>query len=85
MFKNVLGIEFPDDISTLFKAILIRHDLVHRSGRTKDGASHVITKKEISELIKTAEDFVKHIESQWNQVKSNQSLQGTPEDGAPEF
>lgn len=85
MFKEVLGIGFPDDMGALFKAILIRHDIVHRNGKTKDGASHVITQKEISELIKKTEEFVGHIESQWQNVKSNLSLQGTPEDGAPEF
>jgi hypothetical protein len=33
MFKDTLGLAFPKDMGDLFKAILIRHDLVHRNGR----------------------------------------------------
>ena len=40
MYRDVLGVNFPEDISHLHRAVAIRHDLVHRNGRTKSGSIH---------------------------------------------
>jgi len=37
MFNDTLGISFLDDMGDLFNAVLVRHDLVHRNGKKKDG------------------------------------------------
>jgi hypothetical protein len=36
MFRDTLGIEFPSDLKDLFGAIVVRHDLLHLNGKTKD-------------------------------------------------
>jgi hypothetical protein len=65
MFKDTLDISFPDDISDLFKAVLIRHDLVHRNGKTKDGGEHKISEKTVKNLIEQSRAFVAHLDKQW--------------------
>ncbi len=63
MFKDVLGIEFPE-IPWLFQAVLIRHDCVHRNGLDKDGNRHEITKSQIMDLARSSADFVSQIDQQ---------------------
>ncbi|AKO51388.1 hypothetical protein ABA45_02285 [Marinobacter psychrophilus] len=63
MFKDVLGIEFPD-IPWLFQAVLIRHDCVHRNGLDKDGNRHEITKSQVMELARSSADFVSQIDQE---------------------
>jgi hypothetical protein len=72
MFKNTLGIEFPSKMEILFKAVLVRHDLVHRNGKKKDGGEHDISPEIITKLIKEAGEFVSHVDKQWpERMKSN--------------
>ena len=47
MYKSVLEVDFPEDISDLHKAVAIRHDIVHRNGRTKSGRIHSFDKNQI--------------------------------------
>ncbi len=70
MFKDTLDLSFPDDMSDLFKAVLIRHDLVHRNGKKKDGGDHDISEKSVNDLIEKARSFVDHLDSRWAK-KSN--------------
>lgn len=63
MFKDVLGIEFPD-IPWLFQAVLIRHDCVHRNGLDNDGNRHEITKTQIMDLARSSADFVSQIDQE---------------------
>lgn len=64
MFKSTLGIDFPDDIGSLSKAVLVRHDLVHRNGKTKDGGDHDITSSAVNDLIQKSLHFVSAIDEQ---------------------
>lgn len=61
IYKDVLGIDFPDDISKLHKAVSIRHDLVHRNGRTKSGAIHKLEKQDLLDLISDVKGLVEHV------------------------
>jgi len=61
MYMSVLGIDFGD-VSWLFKAILIRHDCVHRSGFDKEGKQHLILTEEIEAVIKQCTRLVAKIE-----------------------
>jgi len=63
MYKATLDVEFLDD-GDLFKAIVVRHDLVHRNGKTKDGSEIALTKDEVLKLVGRVETFVKHINEQ---------------------
>jgi hypothetical protein len=66
MFKDTFDVDFPepDEMKDLLRAIDIRHDLVHRSGRTKEGVEHMITPAGIEKLIIDANDLVTRIDSQ---------------------
>ena len=64
MYRDVLNVQFPES-SPIFRAIKIRHDLVHRNGKTTDGESIPIDKGHVLLLAREAEDFVKRINSQF--------------------
>jgi len=63
MYKDALNIEFPP-IGDSVKAVSVRHDLVHRNGKTKDGKQVEITQKVVFELLATIEEFVEKIDNQ---------------------
>jgi len=69
MYRDTLGIEFPDDIGPLFKAILVRHDIVHRNGRTKAGEEIIVTRDQITDLLCQIKSFVQSIDQQVASVK----------------
>lgn len=60
MYKTTFKIDFPE-IGELSKAVAIRHDLVHRNGKTKDGIEVEIDKTKIDELIENISQFVETI------------------------
>jgi hypothetical protein len=60
MYISAFKIKFPD-ISELSKAVNTRHHLVHRSGKTKDGAEVIIDKETVSKLSYQISDFVENI------------------------
>lgn len=51
MYQSVLDIDFGD-ISWLFKAVLLRHDCVHRNGVDKNGKRTGIGQEEIETLVR---------------------------------
>lgn len=61
MFKAVLGYEMQD-IAWLFRAVLIRHDCVHRNGLTTDGEAHVLDVSVIEELVRKSTALVADID-----------------------
>lgn len=73
MYKDVLGVEFPKEIGALFKAVLSRHDIVHRNGKTKEGIEIIVTKAEILELIQSAENFVQYLDQEIANIFGRQS------------
>lgn len=64
MYKTTLDVSFPADLGTIFKAIIIRHDLVHRNGKNKDGEQVEVTKEMIEALIADASGFINHVNEQ---------------------
>lgn len=63
MFKASLAIEFPESIEFLMKAVNVRHDLVHRNGKTKDGEIIDISKDDLTQLFDEIILFAKHIDT----------------------
>lgn len=61
MYQSVLDIDFGD-VGWLFKAILVRHDCVHRNGFNKDGVQNIISDENIIILVKDATHLVSYIE-----------------------
>lgn len=72
MYESTLGITFPNDLKAIFKAILLRHDIVHRNGKTRDGNEHIITKTEVENLIAKVSGLVEYIEKQFPTAKPDE-------------
>ena len=62
MYLDTLGIEFPKGLSPLFGAILKRHDIVHRSGKTKAGELVSTSIEELESLIVMVINLVSDID-----------------------
>ncbi len=75
MYRDVLTIEFADDIGDLTRAILIRHDIVHRNGKTKAGEEILISKQSVEELIRRAEGFAQDIDRKLQEFRANNQFQ----------
>ena len=63
IFMDSMGIDIGV-IKELCKAVLIRHDIVHRNGKDKEGKEHVITKKDVEQLCTQVNEFIYNIECQ---------------------
>ena len=50
IYKEVLDVDLGD-IREIMKAVQIRHDIVHRSGKDKDGNLHNVRKEEVIDLV----------------------------------
>jgi len=64
MYKEVLNVDFPEDLEEIQKAIMIRHDLVHRNGKTMEGTEIKIKKEDITQILEQVKNFIKFIEDQ---------------------
>jgi hypothetical protein len=64
LYFCTLGVEFPKDLSNIFRAIITRHDIVHRDGKDKDGNIVTISSKDIRLLLKNVVIFVKKVDEQ---------------------
>lgn len=64
MYRTVLGVEFPADMDSIFRAVIVRHDLVHRNGKTKDGVLHRLKQTDLTALFSSVEKFVSTIDEQ---------------------
>ena len=58
MYRDVLGVKFPDDSGAVHAAVVIRHDIVHRGGKTKSGRPHNFRESDIEKLYAAIEAFV---------------------------
>lgn len=63
IYKNTLDIQFPS-IKEVMKLINIRHDLIHRNGKNKDGDVIEISKEKLIDTISTIKKFISDIEDQ---------------------
>lgn len=62
IYRDTLGIEFSD-FGDLYKSVFVRHDLVHRNGKSKSGEPSEISASDVDQLCAKAELFVKDIEA----------------------
>jgi len=61
LYKNVFEIEFPKDIGSLYRFVNIRHDIIHRCGKTKDGDDVLLNNTDIQEIFNETTRLVKFI------------------------
>lgn len=64
MYKAVLEIGFPSGMADVFKAILVRHDLVHRNGITKEGQAIDLSTLDVDSLLTAVETLVGTLDGQ---------------------
>ena len=64
LYREVLNIRFPDDVSDIKRAIGIRHDIVHRNGKAKNGKARSFSESEVVALISKIEKMVSTLQSQ---------------------
>ena len=72
MYNKVLEIDFPEDSEIVHKAVGIRHDIVHRGGKTKSGSLHRFHQGQIADLLRAVDEFVREL----NQRLQNRSHEG---------
>jgi hypothetical protein len=74
MFKDTFGVKFPQDLKDIHKAIMVRHDIVHRNGRTKiDDVTKIATEHELEKddvigLIHKVKSFIESVNSQMKKI-----------------
>ncbi|WP_445244924.1 HEPN domain-containing protein [Microcoleus sp. OTE_8_concoct_300] len=61
MYEGTLNLEFPK-FSEIQKAVSIRHDLVHRNGKKKDGLEINIDSRSVDDIISKVESFISEID-----------------------
>jgi len=71
LYKSVLGIDFPEDLTDIQQIILFRHDLIHRDGKTKDGDILNVTLQDIKNAVEIINEFVSFLERQFALKFSN--------------
>lgn len=75
MYKCTLDINFQEDLESIQKAIMARHDIVHRNGKTKNGDILKITEEEVLLNIELINGFITHVDKQLKEkVKMNPLL-----------
>jgi hypothetical protein len=62
LMTDTLGIALPS-IGTLMKQILVRHDIVHRGGKTKEGKAVIIGNSQLSGLRESVMTFADAVEA----------------------
>jgi hypothetical protein len=68
MYKDTFSIKFPE-FGEIFKAVLIRHDLIHRSGKDKNGKEVIVDSSMITKLINDVRTFITNIDEQIKDLK----------------
>jgi hypothetical protein len=63
MYSDTLNVDLGN-ISEAAKAIQIRHHLVHRNGKDKDGKHFIVTKEVVSSLLDNIEEFISKVDEQ---------------------
>ena len=63
MYRDTLGVSFPEPLGDIFRAIEVRHALVHRNGKIEEKYVE-ITKERVQELADEIDKFICSIAEQ---------------------
>lgn len=66
MYKSAFNVEFHEYHKKMYAPIIIRHDIVHRNGKTKEGNSVVVEKGDLVLMIDGIVEFINKLESDVN-------------------
>lgn len=79
IYKAALGVDLGD-VSDIYKAVLIRHDIVHRDGKSTDGTvTHKITEDMVRDISNKVKDMIDRVSSQLSptaKIDINELLDG---------
>ena len=64
MYRSVLQVNFPNNMIDIIGAVERRHDIVHRSGKSKSGSESIVSASDVHGLVKSMKRFVQSIENQ---------------------
>jgi hypothetical protein len=64
LYEDVLNIPFPPDTTDLILAVKMRHDIIHRSGKSTTGVEQLVSKADLLGLVVAVKQFVEHMEKQ---------------------
>jgi hypothetical protein len=64
MYLATLGVKFGKSMKTIGPAVIRRHDIVHRNGRTKSNVEIRVGESEIMDLIEAVREMCTEIEAQ---------------------
>ena len=73
MYRDTLGVSFPEHLDGIFRAIEVRHALVHRNGKI-EGAHLGITKERVQKLAEEIDKFISSIAEQIKHLDDEDSL-----------
>ena len=73
MYRDTLGVSFPDQMGNLFGSVKVRNALVHRNGEMEEQYVD-ITEGRIQELAKEIDDFICSINEQVTQLRDDEEL-----------
>ena len=65
IYKDVLDIDLGD-IGDIMTAVQIRHDIIHRSGKDKDGNLHNIQKEDVIDLVEKVSSLISKVDMSIN-------------------
>jgi hypothetical protein len=66
LYRETLGIAFTEAVAALDAAVSIRHDIIHRNGKTKEGIAHRLGAQEVNDVISAADALVATVEREYN-------------------
>lgn len=61
IYKDVLNIDLGD-VRELYRAVLVRHDIVHRNGFDKEKNEHEITKNDVQKLLDKVQNLIEQVD-----------------------
>lgn len=62
-YEKILGIRITTDLSRITNVVLVRHDIVHRNGKTIEGQKDIVDRTMVVELIRDVKNFITGINS----------------------
>lgn len=75
IYRDALGIDLGD-VTELYKAVLVRHDLVHRNGKNHEGDDHTITEEMVRDLQIKVKALMESVNNQIEEKQTEGSFEG---------
>jgi hypothetical protein len=67
IYQDTFNIKFPN-FTEIYKAVIIRHDIVHRSGKTKNGKTHQLDEESVRTVMNDIDAFVHNLEEKLKEL-----------------